>query len=249
MAENDPKAVALRAVYGVVNAPVHSFPFPHSFMKDVFDPDDLHTLVANWPEEHEFSPISQVTKISQSYNTRRIIDLFQDDSVAEISDQKKIFWLEFRSAICSERVATSILVKYREYWALNPALSKLAKLTAGELRFWLYLQEDYNGFFVSPHTQHPSELVVNLFYLPRTENSVRAGTSIYIPKNLEGLESDGYQVEDRQKFHLLKTVPYVEGGGLSFFKTRSSWHGVEPINEPIPRRSIYFTIGIAALAK
>jgi hypothetical protein len=247
--EKDPTVLALRAVYGVVNEPVRPFPFPHSIINDVFDSNELHTLISNWPSEHEFLPISSVTKISQSYDTRRIIDLFNDNSVAAVSSQKRNFWLDFRDAICSDKVAAFILGKYRDYWASHPAIAKLGKLSVRDLRFWLYLQEDLNGFFVNPHTQHPSELVVNLFYLPRRENSVSAGTSIYIPKNIEGLQSDGYQVEDRQKFLLLKTVPYVEGGGLSFFKTRESWHGVEPINEPVPRRSIYFTIGIAALAK
>jgi hypothetical protein len=86
------------------------------------------------------------------------------------------------------------------------------------------------GYFLGPHTDLWSKLVVLLFYLAPDERAAHLGTSIYRPKDpgFTCPKSLHYGFED---FDKVMTAPYRPNSLLAFVRSDRSFHGVEPLSD------------------
>ena len=86
------------------------------------------------------------------------------------------------------------------------------------------------GYFLGPHSDLHTKLVVLLIYLAPDENTAHLGTSLYRPKDPSFTcpNSTHYQFED---FINVKTAPYKPNSMLAFFRSDVSFHGLEPLVE------------------
>src|SRR5262249_3295120 len=86
------------------------------------------------------------------------------------------------------------------------------------------------GYFLGPHSDLFSKLVVLLIYLPPDESSAHLGTSLYRPKDpgFSCPNSTHYPFED---FVRVKTVPYLPHSMLAFQRSDRSFHGVDPLSD------------------
>jgi hypothetical protein len=86
------------------------------------------------------------------------------------------------------------------------------------------------GYFLGPHSDLHTKLVVLLLYLAPAESAAHLGTSLYRPK-VPGFtcpNSIHYPFED---FVKVKTAPYKPNSLLAFVRSDVSFHGVEPLSE------------------
>jgi hypothetical protein len=86
------------------------------------------------------------------------------------------------------------------------------------------------GYFLGPHSDLHTKLVVLLLYLAPDESAGHLGTSLYRPKRAGFTCPNGthYPFED---FIRVKTVPYRPNSLLAFLRSDISFHGVEPLSE------------------
>ncbi|HEX8183875.1 MAG TPA: hypothetical protein VF747_03965, partial [Blastocatellia bacterium] len=86
------------------------------------------------------------------------------------------------------------------------------------------------GYFLGPHSDLYSKLVVLLLYLAPDESARHLGTSIYRPKapGFSCPNSAHYPFED---FVRVKTAPYMPNSLLAFMRSDRSFHGVEPLSD------------------
>ncbi len=86
------------------------------------------------------------------------------------------------------------------------------------------------GFFLGPHSDSSSKLVVLLLYLAPDDSADHLGTSMNRPKDptFSCPKSAHYPFED---FIDVKTAPYRPNSMLAFFRSDLSFHGVEPLSE------------------
>ena len=86
------------------------------------------------------------------------------------------------------------------------------------------------GYFLGPHSDLHTKLVVLLFYLAPDESAAHLGTSLYRPKQpgFTCPNSTHYPFED---FVRVKTAPYRPNSLLAFLRSDISFHGVEPLSE------------------
>jgi hypothetical protein len=84
------------------------------------------------------------------------------------------------------------------------------------------------GFFLGPHTDLSTKLVVLLFYLAPDDNHQHLGTSLYRPKDpgFSCPDSKHYPFDD---FVRVNTAPYRMNSLLAFERSDRSFHGVEPL--------------------
>ena len=86
------------------------------------------------------------------------------------------------------------------------------------------------GYFLGPHSDLYTKLVVLLIYLAPDESAAHLGTSLYRPKDpgFTCPNSAHYPFED---FVRVKTAPYKPNSLLAFLRSDVSFHGVEPLSE------------------
>lgn len=89
------------------------------------------------------------------------------------------------------------------------------------------LIRDFAGYHIGPHTDSPAKVITVLFYLPKDDSLLGAGTSIYEPIE-SGFTCAGGPHYPSDKFRILKTMEYRPNTAFAFLKTNNSFHGVEP---------------------
>jgi hypothetical protein len=86
------------------------------------------------------------------------------------------------------------------------------------------------GYFLGPHSDLYTKLVVLLFYLAPDDGLAHLGTSLYRPKEPGFVcpDSKHYPFDD---FVKVKTAPYKRNSVLAFMRSDRSFHGLEPLSE------------------
>ena len=86
------------------------------------------------------------------------------------------------------------------------------------------------GYFLGPHSDLYTKLVVLLVYLAPDGRGERLGTSLYRPKTagFSCPDSKHYPFED---FIRVNTAPYKSNSLLAFVRSDISFHGLEPLTE------------------
>jgi hypothetical protein len=93
------------------------------------------------------------------------------------------------------------------------------------------------GYFLGPHSDLHTKLVVLLIYLAPDDSTAHLGTSLYRPKDpsFSCPNSTHYQFED---FIKVKTAPYKPNSLLAFFRSDVSFHGLEPLGKADSGRDV-----------
>jgi hypothetical protein len=238
--------VAFELVDALLNTRVRKFPYLHQRLDGIFESESLAMIEHHYPTHEEMMPLGEALGMLPRANNpddlRRATDLSPSSIVKRQSrnSMQECFWSEFASVMFSREFNELFLNEYVGFVSDHPLIERLS---GKPTKNWLMLQSDSTSFHVAPHTQDPQEIYVAIIYLPVAGNDIKSGTSMYLPKNRA--QSDvGYLRAERDDFYLVRTAEYLRNSGFAFFKSSKSWHGVEPISSTIPRRSIYFSIGV-----
>ena len=147
-----------------------------------------------------------------------------DGWTASLPDGLRRFWDDFNSWFLGPELARAVLDSFAE-----PMRSRF-----GERAAWPAVSVETQlirhkaGYFLGPHTDLSTKLVVLLIYLAPDDDSHRLGTSLYRPKQpgFTCPDSTHYPFED---FVRVKTAPYRPNSLLAFERSDRSFHGVEPL--------------------
>jgi hypothetical protein len=199
-------------------------PYPHYCLDRVFPEDFYESLLRYLPGSAAYQNLFEITTLKLDHFRFRDQRDLADGWTASLPDGLRRFWDDFNAWFLGPELARAVLDSFA-----GPLRSRL-----GERAAWpttsveTQLIRHKAGFFLGPHTDASTKLVVLLVYLVPDDSRQHLGTSLYRPKE-RGFtcpDSAHYPFED---FVRVKTAPYRRNSLLAFERSDRSFHGVEPL--------------------
>jgi hypothetical protein len=193
-----------RAEWGIAvpdfsRAAIEPQPFPWIYMEDVFAPSLYRKLIEEMP--------TQYTEIAKSRSLKGY--------PLRYTATPTPLWQELFDRLRDGRLKRQLCDRFK------------IKENPDTLEDECLLIRDQPGYVIGPHTDSPNKVITVLFYLPKDESMVQAGTSIYIPKK-KGFTCKGGPHHSVTRFDMIRTMPFKPNSVFAFLKTDNSFHGVEP---------------------
>lgn len=208
------------------SAKVISAPYPH-YCLDGFLPDDYYqSLLQQLPGDSSYRNLFETSSLKlENLRFREQRDL-QDNWTLDLPDEKKIFWEQFNSWLYSPVLAEAVLESFSDIMQARFGTRAMWPEVSVEVQ----LIRHKAGYFLQPHSDLHTKLIVILIYLAPDASTEHLGTSLYRPRDPEFscAQSLHHAYED---FIKVKTAPFQPNSILAFERSDRSFHGVEPTDE------------------
>lgn len=200
-------------------------PYPHYYLENVFPTDYYQALLNHLPASNVYQNLFEVTDYKlENFRHRDQRDL-NDGWTNSLPAELKEFWDSFNEWFLGPELAQAVLQSFAaplrtrygaEPWPAVSVESQLIRHRA--------------GYFLGPHSDLYTKLVVLLLYLAPDESAAHLGTSLYRPKDPSFTcpNSLHYPFDE---FVRAATAPYKPNSLLAFLRSDISFHGVEPLSE------------------
>ena len=200
-------------------ATVEVDPFPHFYLDRIFPDDYYAQLLANLPSTDVYDNLYAVTDLKLDHFRHRHQRDMNAGWTTRLPPALQPFWNAFDEWFLGPELAQAVLDSFRSQHASWPAVSIEAQFIRHRA-----------GYFLGPHSDLYTKLVVLLIYLAPDDSSQHLGTSLYRPKNpsFSCRDSKHYPFED---FIRVKTAPYKPNSMLAFMRSDVSFHGLEPLSQ------------------
>jgi len=205
-------------------------PYPHFCLDNILPDEYYHTLIENLPSSTSYENLYEVTTLKLDHFRHRDQRDMNAGWTDTFPNEQKAFWNDFDSWFLGDSLAQAVLktfpdqmhARFGEQW---PSVSVESQLIRHR-----------PGYFLGPHSDLHTKLVVLLIYLAPDESTAHLGTSLYRPKdpNFTCPNSTHYDFKD---FIKVKTAPYKPNSLLAFFRSDVSFHGLEPLGTSDVRHS------------
>lgn len=201
-------------------------PYPHYYLENVFPDDYYRALLGNLPGSTVYRNLFEVTTLKLDHFRHRDQRDLSEGWTEKLPDDLKDFWDRFNEWFLGPDLARAVLASFAEQWRARfggeqswPPVSVESQLIRHRA-----------GYFLGPHSDLHTKLVVLLIYLAPDESAGHLGTSLYRPKDpaFTCPNSTHYPFDE---FVRVKTVPYKPNSLLAFTRSDVSFHGVEPLSE------------------
>lgn len=195
-------------------------PFPHYYLENVFPSDYYQTLREHLPPTTVYQNLFAVTDYKLDHFRHRDQRDLHTDWTSSLPPQLQTFWDSFDEWFLGPELAQAALESFASYlpgaWPEVSVESQLIRHRA--------------GYFLGPHSDLYTKVMVLLIYLAPDDSAAHLGTSLYRPKDpgFSCPNSKHYPFED---FVRVVTTPYKANSMLAFLRSDISFHGVEPLSE------------------
>ncbi len=220
-------AVEKQFLRNLAAAPIHTAPYPHIYVPEIFPAEFYAELQRNIPDPQAMLPIGEARPV-KGYDKRFVLD--PNGPMDGLTETQTAFWRSLSETLMSGRLRDQLAAKFAAY--LKQRFKGWSEV---ELYDETLLVQDITKYSLGPHTDTPSKVITVLFYLPPDTSQAHMGTSIYTPKDPTSYCSGGPHYGFEQ-FDLFATMPFVPNAMFAFVKTNQSFHGVEPVTDPDVRR-------------
>ena len=192
-------------------------PFPHYVLERVFPDDYYQQLLDHLPASDVYENLYEVTDLKLDHFRHRDQRDMNDGWTNRLPPALKPFWDAFDEWFLGPQFAHAVLDSFNSQRSLWPEVSV-------ESQFIRHRP----GYYLGPHSDLYTKLVVLLIYLAPDHSAEQLGTSLYRPKDptFTCPDSKHYQFED---FIRVKTAPYRPNSMLAFMRSDVSFHGLEPL--------------------
>ncbi len=200
-------------------AKVELDPFPHYFLERVFPDDYYRQLLRNLPASDVYENLYEVTDLKLDHFRHRNQRDMDDGWTERLPARVKPFWEAFNEWFLGPAFARAVLESFRSERTSWPEVSVESQFIRHRA-----------GYFLGPHSDLYTKLVVLLIYLAPDNSAEHLGTSLYRPKDpsFSCPDSKHYPFED---FIRVKTAPYKPNSLLAFLRSDISFHGLEPLSQ------------------
>lgn len=201
-------------------------PFPHYYLDNVFPADYYRELLAHLPASGVYQNLFEVTDYKLDHFRHRDQRDLKDGWTQMLPAEIKSFWQDFDEWFRGPALAAAVLDTFAA--SLNERFG--AKPSWPSVSVESQLIRHRAGYFLGPHSDLYTKLVVLLIYLAPDESASHLGTSLYRPKDSSFTcpKSLHHPFED---FERVETAPYRPNSLLAFLRSDISFHGVEPLTE------------------
>jgi len=219
--------LARQLAYGIFNAPIRPFPYPHIYVENIFPQEVYARLQENIPHPDAMIPIEQARSV-RGYKERFVLDI--SSPMETVTDQQRAFWREMRDVLLGGGIRNVFLNKFKAQ-----IQERLSQMVGAALYDESLLVEDITRYALGPHTDAPPKVITVLFYLPPDNSQIHLGTSLYMPKD-PARRCPGGPHYKFDEFDRVATMPFAPNSMFAFVKNDLSFHGVEPVTDPDVKR-------------
>jgi hypothetical protein len=201
-------------------------PYPHYYLENVFPDDYYQALLRHLPGSSVYQNLFEVTDYKLDHFRHRDQRDLNEGWTERLPEEIKVFWDSFNEWFLGPDLARAVIDSF----------ASQMRERFGEKQSWPEVSVESQlirhraGYFLGPHSDLYTKLVVLLIYLAPDESAAHLGTSLYRPKDSKFTCPDSihYPFED---FVRVKTAPYKPNSLLAFLRSDRSFHGVEPLSE------------------
>ena len=217
----DPKSHFLERLR---SARVEANPFPHYYLEGVFPEDYYRELLRHLPDSNVYENLYEVTSLKLDHFKHRYQRDLNDGWTNALPQELQAFWNIFNEWFLSPQLAQAVLESFAE--PLRPRIGEQPEWP--EVSVEAQFIRHRPGYFLGPHSDLYTKLVVLLLYLAPDNRAEKLGTSLYRPKvaGFSCPDSKHYPFED---FIRVKTAPYRPNSLLAFVRSDISFHGLDPL--------------------
>ena len=203
----------------LAKARVELDPFPHFYLENVFPDDYYRELLRNLPSTEVYDNLYEVTDLKLDHFRHRNQRDMDAGWVERLPSDLQLFWSSFNDWFLGPDLARAVLESFHSQRSSWPDVSVESQFIRHRA-----------GYFLGPHSDLYTKLVVLLIYLAQDNSAEHLGTSLYRPKDptFSCPDSKHYAFED---FVRVKTAPYKPNSLLAFMRSDISFHGLEPLSE------------------
>lgn len=207
-------------------AKVDTDPFPHFYLESVFPEEYYNQLLRHLPGSEVYENLYEVTDLKLDHFRHRYQRDMNENWTSALPVGLQSFWSSFNQWFLSPELAQAVLESFAA--PLQPRIGERTSWPAVSVEAQFIRHRA--GYFLGPHSDLYTKLVVLLVYLAPDDNGERLGTSLYRPKaaGFSCPDSKHYPFED---FIKVKTAPYKPNSLLAFVRSDISFHGLEPLTE------------------
>ena len=205
---------------------VDTDPFPHYYVEQVLPENYYEQLLKHLPGSSVYENLYEVTDLKLDHFRHRYQRDLNEGWTNALPAELQNFWNSFNEWFLSAQLAEAFLESFAE--PLRPRIG--AREAWPEVSVEAQFIRHRAGYFLGPHSDLYTKLVVVLLYFAPDARAERLGTSLYRPRR-EGFscpDSKHYAFED---FIRVKTAPYKPNSLLAFVRSDISFHGLEPLTE------------------
>jgi hypothetical protein len=201
-------------------------PYPHYYIEDVFPNDYYQSLFTQLPDSSIYDNLFAVTDLKFDHFRHRDQRDLNEGWTEMVPDEIRNFWIDFNRWFMGPELAQAVLRTFAEPLRERFGDQDVWPEVSVEAQFIRHRA----GYFLEPHSDLYTKVVVLLFYLAPDNKLEHLGTSLYRPKRPGFTCSDSkhYPFED---FIKVKTAPYRRNSVLAFMRSDSSFHGLEPLTD------------------
>lgn len=201
-------------------------PYPHYVVERVFPDEYYRELLKQLPGTNVYENLYEVTDLKLDHFRHRDQRDMTEGWTDQLPDEQKHFWNSFDEWFLGPDLAQAVLESFAE--PLRARFGDRASWPAASVESQLIRHRA--GYFLGPHSDLHTKLVVLLLYLAPDNSAEHLGTSLYRPKDpgFTCPNSTHYKFED---FIRVKTAPYRPNSLLAFLRSDVSFHGLEPLSE------------------
>jgi hypothetical protein len=194
-------------------------PFPHFYLENVFPDDYYQELLRNLPSTDVYDNLYEVTDLKLDHFRHRNQRDMDAGWIERLPSDLRPFWTSFNKWFLGPDLARAVLGSFRNQRSSWPEVSVESQFIRHRA-----------GYFLGPHSDLYTKLVVLLIYLAPDKSAEHLGTSLYRPKDPSFTcpDSKHYPFEN---FIRVKTAPYKPNSLLAFMRSDISFHGLEPLSE------------------
>lgn len=201
-------------------------PFPHYYLENVLPDDYYKALLGHLPGSDAYQNLFEITDYKLAHFRHRDQRDLSKGWTDALPDRVKGFWEHFNAWFLGPDLSRAVLASFsvpmrarfgmEEFWPSVSVESQLIRHRA--------------GYFLGPHSDLHTKIVVLLIYLAPDESAMHLGTSLYRPKNPDFTCRDSLH-HPFDDFDRVKTAPYKPNSMLAFMRSDVSFHGVEPLSD------------------
>jgi hypothetical protein len=201
-------------------------PYPHYYLEDVFPSDYYQSLMRRLPDSSVYDNLFAVTSLKLDHFRHRDQRDLNDGWTEMLPDDIKGFWADFNKWFTGPELAQAVLHTFAEPMRERFGDDERWPEVSVEAQFIRHRA----GYFLGPHSDLYTKLVVLLLYLAPDDRLAHLGTSLYRPKDpgFTCPDSKHYEFDD---FVKVKTAPYKRNSLLAFVRSDRSFHGLDPLSE------------------
>jgi hypothetical protein len=200
-------------------------PYPHYYLENVFPDDYYKSMLRYLPDGNVYQNLYAVTDLKLDHFRHRDQRDLNEGWTDMLPGEIRSFWADFDEWFLGPDLARAVLHTFA-----GPLRERFGGAPWPDISIEAQLIRHRAGYFLGPHSDLYSKLVVLLLYLAPDESARHLGTSIYRPKapGFSCPNSAHYPFED---FVRVKTAPYMPNSLLAFMRSDRSFHGVEPLSD------------------